>query len=367
MADPTDIRLENLVKKYDETTVLEGIDLDIRAGEFLVLVGPSGCGKSTLLRCIAGLEEITSGDLFIDDQRCNNVHPKDRDLAMVFQSYALYPHMTVAENLGFSLSVRKIDDAEIEARVGDVAARLGLTELLDRKSGQLSGGQRQRVAVGRAIVREPRAFLFDEPLSNLDAALRGDMRIELKKLHHDLARTMIYVTHDQVEAMTLADRIVVLHEGHVQQVGPPTVLFERPANKFVAGFIGSPPMNFMSGQFRKEEGMVSGAGFEFPLPDNYRDVDHPAGDVIVGVRPSSLSVDEGVGRFHATVEVIEPLGWESYVHLDISGRDAVAQLPTHDAKTLAPGDTVDLCAPSDEVHIFDAATEEAIRPEDARA
>jgi multiple sugar transport system ATP-binding protein len=367
MADPTDIRLENLVKKYDETTVLEGIDLDIRAGEFLVLVGPSGCGKSTLLRCIAGLEEITAGDLLIDGERCNDVHPKDRDLAMVFQSYALYPHMTVAENLGFSLSVRKIDDAEIDQRVRDVAARLGLTELLDRKSGQLSGGQRQRVAVGRAIVREPRAFLFDEPLSNLDAALRGDMRIELKKLHHDLQRTMIYVTHDQVEAMTLADRIVVLEGGHVQQVGSPTELFERPANKFVGGFIGSPPMNFLGGQFHKDEPRVTGAHFEFPLPDAYRSIDHAPGDVIVGVRPSSLSLSDGEGALQATVEVIEPLGWESYVHLDVGGHEAIAQLPIEDAKRLSPGVDIELCAPRHEVHVFDAATEEAVRPEERGA
>jgi multiple sugar transport system ATP-binding protein len=359
------IALEDLVKSYGETEVLKGINLTIAPGEFLVLVGPSGCGKSTLLRCIAGLEEITSGSLLIDEVRCNDVHPKDRDLAMVFQSYALYPHMTVAENLAFSLTVRKYDEDEIERRVAEVAERLGLTPLLDRRSKQLSGGQRQRVAVGRAIVREPKAFLFDEPLSNLDAALRGKMRIELKKLHHDLGATMIYVTHDQVEAMTLADRIVVLEGGHVQQVGTPTELFERPANTFVAGFIGSPPMNFLDASVVGPR-RLEGNGFELTLPQSFGAVKLPE-EVVAGVRPTGLVLAEDAdASVRGTVEVVEPLGWESYVHLLVGQTKVVAQIPTDKARGLDHGDPIELGVAAEDVHVFDADSGRAIRPGGAR-
>ncbi len=358
------IALQDLIKSYGDTEVLKGINLSIAPGEFLVLVGPSGCGKSTLLRCIAGLEEITAGTLSIDGRVCNDVHPKDRDLAMVFQSYALYPHMTVAENLAFSLTVRKYDKAEIEKRVAEVAERLGLTHLLERRSKQLSGGQRQRVAVGRAIVREPKAFLFDEPLSNLDAALRGKMRIELKKLHHDLGATMIYVTHDQVEAMTLADRIVVLEGGHVQQVGSPVELFERPANTFVAGFIGSPPMNFLPARAAGQH--LSGDGFDLTVQNMVSDT--VTDTVTAGVRPSGLVLDPSQ---HGTVEgrviVVETLGWESYVHVSVGEHEVVAQLPTEQARDFGPGDAIELGVAPDDVHVFDADTGQAIRPDGGEA
>src|SRR3954447_13606453 len=240
------VNLRKLVKHYDETPAVRGIDLDIADKEFVVLVGPSGCGKTTTLRMIAGLEDITDGDIVIGGDVVNDVPPKDRDIAMVFQNYALYPHMTVHENMSFGLRLKKVPKEEINQRVQAVAGILGIGELLDRKPKQLSGGQRQRVAMGRAIVRKPKVFLFDEPLSNLDAALRVQTRIEIAKLHSDMNATMIYVTHDQIEAMTLADRIVVLNKGALMQVGPPSELYHRPANKFVAGFLGSPSMNFLT-------------------------------------------------------------------------------------------------------------------------
>ena len=358
------IELRDLHKSYDDTRVLEGIDLRIEPGEFLVLVGPSGCGKSTLLRCVAGLEEVTSGGLFIDGRRCNDVHPKDRDLAMVFQSYALYPHMSVAENLAFSLTVRKFDRDEIDRRVQQVANRLGIADLLDRRSKQLSGGQRQRVAVGRAIVRDPTAFLFDEPLSNLDAALRARMRIELKKLHHDLDATMLYVTHDQVEAMTLADRIVVLDDGIIQQVGTPTELFERPANTFVAGFIGSPPMNFFDAQTTGDTRLES-ADVELVLPQEYSAVDLPE-SVIAGIRPTGMKLGAEnlavAGLLRATVEVVEPLGAGAYVHLVVDDTKAVAELPADQARELQFGDEIELSVAPEDVHVFDAQSGRVLRP-----
>ena len=359
---PATIELRDLRKAYGATKVLRGIDLTIAAGEFLVLVGPSGCGKSTLLRCIAGLEQITSGDLVIDQRRCNDVHPRDRDLAMVFQSYALYPHMTVAENLAFSLTVRKYDRSEIDRRVADVAERLGITHLLERRSKQLSGGQRQRVAVGRAIVRNPRAFLFDEPLSNLDAALRARMRIELKKLHHQLGSTMIYVTHDQIEAMTLADRIVVLDKGVIQQVGTPTELYEQPSNIFVGGFIGSPPMNFFD--CTGDNAAVRGDSFALPLPAALAEHSMPE-KLVVGVRPTDLHLSEEAdlpGRIDAIVQVVEPLGNEAYVHLMVGDEKAVAQLPAELARPLTYGDAVTFGVDPDALHLFDADTTQVIRP-----
>ena len=278
-------------KKYGAVAVLHRVDLEVADGEFIVLVGPSGCGKSTLLRCIAGLEEVTSGELHIGPRCVNTVAPRDRDVAMVFQSYALYPHMTVRENMGFALRLR--GDPDVDARVSAAAGPLGLLPLLDRLPKELSGGQRQRVAMGRAIVRRPQVFLFDEPLSNLDASLRTSVRVELKRQHQALRTTTVYVTHDQTEALTLADRIVVLNHGVVQQVGTPDELYSEPANRFVAGFIGSPAMNFLN---------------------------ELAPGVTLGVRPEAVVLGEGAIRGH--VEVVERLGFESHVHLRV-GNEAV--------------------------------------------
>ncbi len=295
------IQFRDIRKSYGDVGVLHGIDLDVADGEFLVLVGPSGCGKSTLLRCIAGLESITAGTLSIGDRVVNEVAPRDRDVAMVFQSYALYPHMTVRRNMAFGLELRKTPPAEIERAVAEAARMLELGPLLDRLPKELSGGQRQRVAMGRAIVRRPAVFLFDEPLSNLDAALRAQLRVELKSLHHTLRTTMVYVTHDQVEAMTLADRIAILEGGHLQQVGTPAELYDDPANRFVAGFMGSPAMAFL-------EGLEPG--------------------VVVGVRPHEVTlVPPGTaGALAGTVEVIETLGFESFVHVQLGGDRLVARV-----------------------------------------
>ena len=356
------IELADLVKAYGETLVLEGIDLEVEAGEFLVLVGPSGCGKSTLLRCIAGLEEITGGDLFIDGTRCNNIRPKDRDLAMVFQSYALYPHMTVAENLAFSLTVRKMPETEIERRVEEAAERLGIAELTERYPKNLSGGQRQRVALGRAIVRNPKAFLFDEPLSNLDAALRTQMRLELKKLHRDLEATMVYVTHDQVEAMTLADRIAILNDGALQQVGTPREVFDNPANRFVAGFIGSPSMNFLEADFDEDGSGIRGPEFEFDVPE----IDGPgrsSSSVVAGVRPTALRLGNGdsASNLRGAVDVIEPLGAESYLHVRTADAEVVAEVPTSSVEGLKPGDDVAFEVAPEDVHLFDPDSGIALR------
>ncbi len=291
------LSFRSIQKHYGDVQVLHDIQLEVEDGEFLVLVGPSGCGKSTLLRCIAGLESISAGELLIGDRRVNDVAPRDRDVAMVFQSYALYPHMTVRQNMAFALELRKQSKAEIAAAVDEAARMLDLGPLLDRHPREMSGGQRQRVAMGRAIVRRPKVFLFDEPLSNLDARLRAQLRVELKRLHRELATTMVYVTHDQVEAMTLADRIAVLDGGVLQQVGTPRELYEDPANRFVAGFIGSPSMSFLE---RVEPG------------------------VVLGVRPHDVElVDDGLP---ATAEVVETMGFESFVHLDLGGESLVARV-----------------------------------------
>jgi multiple sugar transport system ATP-binding protein len=357
------IELSDLVKAYDDEVVLEGIDLHVEAGEFLVIVGPSGCGKSTLLRCVAGLETITDGRLHIDGHRCNDVEPRDRDLAMVFQSYALYPHMTVEENLAFSLTVRDMPDDEIRERVDRAAERLDIEELLDRQPGQLSGGQQQRVALGRAIVRDPKAFLMDEPLSNLDAALRSNMRIELKKLHRDLDATLLYVTHDQVEAMTLADRIAILDDGELQQVGTPREVFDTPANQFVAGFIGSPSMNFLEARCDPERLAVAGDDFDFELPGSHADLD-VGREVVAGVRPSALALGGGEsGELRGDVEVVEPLGSESYLHLRCGGTEVVAEVPTDALETVEPGDTVTCSVAPGDVHLFDTSTGRALGPE----
>ena len=323
------VTLKNVQKAYGEVEVLKHIDLEMGDGEFVVLVGPSGCGKSTLLRCIAGLETITAGDLHIGERRMNDVAPRDRDVAMVFQSYALYPHMTVRENMSFALKVRKAPQAEIDAAVNAAAALLGLEPLLDRLPRAMSGGQRQRVAIGRAIVRRPKVFLFDEPLSNLDAALRTQMRVELKRLHARLASTIVYVTHDQVEAMTLADRIVVLERGVVQQVGSPEDLYERPANRFVAGFIGSPGMNFLDGN---GDGQRVSAG---PLSAASAHV----GPATLGVRPHDVKIG-GEGAVDATIEVIERLGWELHLHLRVGSLALTALVEAREVGPVKVGDAV---------------------------
>lgn len=288
------IKLKNIKKVFEGTEVIPSLDLEIKEGEFCVFVGPSGCGKSTLLRLIAGLEDVTSGTIEISGEDMTSVPPADRKLAMVFQSYALYPHMTVAKNIAFPLKMSKMPQGEIDKKISNAAETLNLTKYLDRKPGQLSGGQRQRVAIGRAIVREPQAFLFDEPLSNLDAALRVNMRLEISELHNKLKTTMIYVTHDQVEAMTMADKIVVLNAGNIEQVGSPIDLYERPKNKFVAGFIGSPKMNFMDCVVAKEYGAHT-----------------------IGVRPEHLiiSKDEQDCVWRGTVKVAEHLGSDTYLHI----------------------------------------------------
>jgi len=325
------VTLRELRKSYGSTEVLKGVDLDVQDGEYVVLVGPSGCGKSTLLRCIAGLEDITAGDLQIGERRVNDVRPRDRDVAMVFQSYALYPHMSVRDNMGFALKVARQSKQQITAAVDDVAAMLDLTHLLDRKPAQLSGGQRQRVAMGRAIVRRPQVFLFDEPLSNLDAALRHHMRVELKRLHRRLGTTVFHVTHDQVEALTLADRILVLDQGVAQQVGTPRELFDAPANTFVATFIGSPSMALLPAVGQGGHSRIEGLDGQLPLAAQ--------GPFTLGVRPTDVLIGEGPLR--GRVDVVESLGAEALVHLQLSDDiTLVAQVP--EPCGLDAGDLVDI-------------------------
>src|SRR5919206_134114 len=318
------VLMKDLNKKYDEVHAVKDVNLHIRDKEFIVLVGPSGCGKSTTLRMVAGLEEITGGEIVIGDRVVNDLPPKDRDIAMVFQNYALYPHMTVYDNMAFGLKMRKFPKPEIEKRVQDAADILGIRELLKRKPRQLSGGQRQRVAVGRAIVRHPQVFLFDEPLSNLDAKLRVQMRVELKRLHERLETTAIYVTHDQVEAMTLGDRVVVMKDGWVQQVGEPLELYGKPANRFVAGFIGSPAMNFADVTIAEANGSVwaegDGIRIKVPMPMSNRLGPYAGSDVTLGIRPEDLHIaseaDPADLTLDAVVEVVERLGSE--ILLDIA-------------------------------------------------
>jgi multiple sugar transport system ATP-binding protein len=344
------IEIQSVTKSYGPVPVLHGVDLSIGDGEFVVLVGPSGCGKSTLLRMIAGLEDVTSGEIRINGRRVNEVEPKDRDIAMVFQSYALYPHMSVADNMSYSLRLRKTAKQRITAAVAAAAGKLGLDPLLERRPRALSGGQRQRVAMGRAIVRQPKAFLFDEPLSNLDARLREQMRAEIKRLHHEIAATSIYVTHDQIEAMTLADRIVAMHGGIVQQVGSPLDLYDRPANLFVAGFIGSPAMNFVKGQVR-EAAIETGDGSRVALPAALELAERHA--VIIGIRPEHVRIlREGERDGHvAGVDLVEPTGFGTIVHVRLLGEDL--KVYTLDRSAAEVGRPLRLALDAERLHLFD--------------
>ncbi|MEQ1611195.1 MAG: sn-glycerol-3-phosphate ABC transporter ATP-binding protein UgpC, partial [Hyphomicrobiaceae bacterium] len=343
--------IRDVRKSFGTTQIIKGVSVPISDGEFVVLVGPSGCGKSTLLRMIAGLENITSGTISIGDRVVNNVHPKERDIAMVFQNYALYPHMTVADNMGFSLKLRDTDKALINERVQKAAGILGLGNLLERFPRQLSGGQRQRVAMGRAIVRDPQVFLFDEPLSNLDAKLRVAMRTEIKELHQRLKTTTVYVTHDQIEAMTMADKIVVMHDGVVEQMGAPLELYDRPLNQFVAGFIGSPSMNFLAGTIKggAAPSVQMSNGAILPL------IKAPAASegkqVVYGIRPEHIELGgEGPG-VDAEVVVVEPTGSETQLVARIEGQDVVAIF--RERHQLAPGQKIKLRPRADVVHLFD--------------
>ncbi len=362
------VTLNDLKKVYDNGFVaVHDSSFTVKDGDFVVLVGPSGCGKSTTLRMIAGLETISGGDLYIGDRRVNDVEPKDRDIAMVFQNYALYPHMTVYENMAFGLKLRKFSKAEIDQRVRQASEILGLDPILDRKPKQLSGGQRQRVAVGRAIVRKPQVFLFDEPLSNLDAKLRVQMRTEISKLHHQLGATMIYVTHDQVEAMTMGDRIVVMKDGFIQQIAAPLHLYNHPVNRFVAGFIGSPAMNFVEGKMEGGDApRFVAAGNAFTLTPALSDQEllrkYTGKSITLGIRPENISLGEmGEGRVPLTLDVVEPMGNEIFLY-GKSGEHAIVARVNPTTKP-QPGQTVYAHLDGDKLHYFDSETELAIRPQ----
>jgi multiple sugar transport system ATP-binding protein len=337
------VKINEIRKSYGDLEVIHGLNIDIADGEFLALVGPSGCGKSTLLRMIAGLEPIDSGTVVIGDRVVNNLPPSERDIAMVFQTYALYPHKSVAENMGFALKVAKVNKSEINRRVKEAAEILSLTEYLDRKPRHLSGGQRQRVAMGRAIVRDPQVFLFDEPLSNLDAKLRIQMRIEIKELHQRLKTTTVFVTHDQIEAMTLADRIVVMQDGIIEQIGTPLELYDNPANEFVATFIGAPSMNLLGGALSGGNVKVGGQLFDGPSG---------AGKIKLGVRPEHLILSEG--GLPMQVKVVEPTGAETMVFLRFEGQDVTAVF--RERHTFESGQTIHLMPDPDHLHVFDAET-----------
>lgn len=353
------VRLKGIRKSFGDVEVVKGVDLEVQDGELLIVVGASGCGKSTLLRLLAGLEQPSAGEIFIGDRLVNDLPPKDRDIAMVFQSYALYPHMTVRENMGFGLTVRGVAKSEVDRAVNNAAELLGLTPLLDRLPKAMSGGQRQRVAMGRAIVRKPKVFLFDEPLSNLDAALRSQMRVELKKLHKALGVTMFYVTHDQVEAMTLADRICLLNRGVVQQVGRPDELFEWPMNRYTAAFLGSPGMNFAEG--RLTDGVFESAGLRLPVAAaNLVPGASSVAAVVAGVRPHAVSVGAGDGTISGLVELLEPMGWETHLHLRVGANSWTLRLSAEEARGLTAGQQATFSVPAEAVRLFDAETGEAL-------
>ena len=345
----TQLSLRAIRKTFGALEVIRGVDLEVQAGEFVVFVGPSGCGKSTMLRMIAGLEDVTDGAIEIAGLDVTMTAPAKREIAMVFQSYALFPHMTVAENIGFGLKLAGLPKEEISRRVDDIAKTLQIGHLLERVPRELSGGQRQRVAIGRAIIRQPKIFLFDEPLSNLDAALRVQMRLEIARLHVRLGATMIYVTHDQTEAMTLADRIVVFNKGRIEQVGAPMELYERPANMFVAGFIGAPAMNFLPASVENGDLTILGA----PVPRSRRFA--AAGPVTAGVRPEHLTIrPPQEGGIRARVELIERLGAQTYAYVDVEGLSEPITLAVPDKTDIAAGDLVGIMPVGDRVHIFDS-------------
>ncbi len=362
------VTLKNLVKRFGKVTAVNDVSLEIRDGEFIILLGPSGCGKSTLLYSIAGLEDISGGEIYIGDRLMTRVPPKARNIAMVFQDYALYPHMNVYDNMAFGLKLRKASREEIERRVREAAELLGIGHLLERRPRELSGGQRQRVALGRAIVREPDVFLMDEPLSNLDAILRVQMRAEISKLHQRLKTTFIYVTHDQVEAMTMGDRIVIMRDGVVQQVGTPQEVYAHPANVFVAGFIGTPAMNFMRGTLRAQDGALvfADGSMQVPLPRSSAEeasayVDRP---VIAGIRPSAVQVapdgagTDGAGILPARVDVVEPMGDLAYIFADAGGQTFTVRVDPGSLPAI--GQQISLRVDSAALHLFDAETERAI-------
>ncbi|WP_295066878.1 ABC transporter ATP-binding protein [Ruminococcus sp.] len=371
------LTLKGIYKKYPGGVVaVSDVNLEIRDKEFIVLVGPSGCGKSTTLRMIAGLEEISEGELYIGDRLVNDIAPKDRDIAMVFQNYALYPHMTVFDNMAFGLKLRKVPRPEIERKVNEAAKILDLTHLLDRKPKAMSGGQRQRVALGRAIVRSPKVFLLDEPLSNLDAKLRAQMRTEIAKIHKKLGTTFIYVTHDQTEAMTMGDRIVCMKDGFVQQIDTPQNLYENPVNKFVAGFLGSPQMNFIDaelkeeyGQYIVEFGASNGRGnrYQIIVPESKvnEELNNYVGkEITLGVRPESIHDEEmylsnaSTGVIDANVEITEMMGAETYLYLLCEGIPLTARVSPR--STARPGDDIKVAIDPNRIHIFDKETEKAI-------
>ena len=360
-----EVALRNVVKRFDDVEVVRSINLDIPDNEFVVLVGPSGCGKSTTLRMIAGLEEITGGDISIGGEIVNDRPPKDRDIAMVFQNYALYPHMSVFENMSFGLKLRKFPKEEIRRRVDNAARILDITELLDRKPKALSGGQRQRVAMGRAIVRNPKVFLFDEPLSNLDAKLRVQMRTEIKRVHQMVKTTTIYVTHDQVEAMTLADRVVVMNNGSIEQIAAPQDLYHHPKTRFVAGFIGSPAMNFLRCRMEQNGGtglrlrISDKISLPVPLPQSPRYQSFAGRELLFGLRPEHITEPRRSERdpqceFSATLNVVEPMGMETMVYFTIDGQEICGRVDPGSAA--GPGETMRLYANMDHMHLIDPQT-----------
>ncbi len=360
--------IKNLVKRFNEFTAVDNLSIEIKDKEFAVLVGPSGCGKTTTLRIIAGLEEATSGQIFIGDRLVNHVQPKDRDIAMVFQNYALYPHMNVYDNMAIGLKLRNFPKKEIVERVGETASILGIENLLKRKPRELSGGQRQRVAVGRAIVKKPKVFLFDEPLSNLDAKLRVTMRAEISKLHRQLEATIIYVTHDQVEAMTMANRIFIMDSGRLQQSGPPLEVYKKPNNKFVAGFIGSPAMNFINAVLTKEDGLlfINADGIRLKVPDGFssRLKDYIGREIVFGVRPEDIydkrfySDAQSSNTLKAKIDVIEPLGSEIFVYFKCGKDSFVGRM---DSRTQVEVEqNMEIAIDMEKTHFFDARTSMAV-------
>lgn len=366
------LKIDNITKSYGKVQVLKGINLDINDGEFLILVGPSGCGKSTLMNSIAGLEEVSSGEIQIGERVVTHLPPKERDIAMVFQSYALYPSMTVEENISFALKIRKTPKAELKAKVKEVSELLQIDHLLDRKPAQLSGGQRQRVAIGRALAREPQIYLFDEPLSNLDAKLRVEMRTELKKLHQRLKTTIVYVTHDQIEAMTLADRIAVMKDGLVQQFGTPQEIYDNPANLFVAGFMGSPSMNFLRCTLIKQDSsyaakVINNNGEEslLPISDSNSALESYADkEVILGIRPEQISKhkesnnEQGTFALNARVEVVEPTGPDTLVLIDLNGQEVCCRVDPKDVANV--GESMGFSLDMSKAVLFDVETQNRI-------